>query len=364
MKPEIEPLLKFGWDDTFHSHFTPFASEGYHAGRVVLEYNNFLRVQTAAGEKLAEIAGRLKHEAASRSELPAVGDWVVISLHENNRATIHAVLPRRSRFLRKTAGSRTEAQVVGANIDTVFLMTSLNQDFNPPRIERYLITLAESGCVPVVILSKADLCLNEAEASRHQDEIQQLAPDIQVHAISVVSGEGLHQLQQYFSSGQTVALVGSSGVGKSTLINHLIGHEIQSVREIRAHDDEGQHTTRHRQLFLLPQGGLILDTPGMRELQLWDGESGVQKTFEDIAALAAHCRFSDCQHQTEPDCAIRAAIADGQLAPERLGNYFKLQSELRHLAERQDDLLRRTEKHKWKKLSRMAKDRAKAKRNG
>lgn len=356
-----EHLIRFGWDSFFVSHFQPFADKGFHAGRVILEYNNFLRVVTAEGERLAEIAGRLKHEAASRAELPSVGDWVALRLRGDGKATIHAVLPRRSRFARKMAGARTEAQVVGANIDTIFLVTSLNQDFNPRRVERFLTSLAESGASPVIILSKADLC---ADVVTRLAEMQQSAGDAPVHAVSVVTRQGLDELLPYLSAGRTVALIGSSGVGKSTLINQLIGSEVQQVRDIREHDDRGQHTTRHRQLFLLPQGGLMLDTPGMRELQLWDGDSGVQSTFEDIEAIAAHCHFSDCQHQREPRCAIRAAIEEGALAPERLGNYLKLQQELDHLARRQDEAARLNEKNKWKKLSRQARERAKAKRTG
>lgn len=359
-----EHLIRFGWDSFFASHFQPFAAKGFHAGRVILEYNNFFRVVTSEGELLAEIAGRLKHEAASREELPSVGDWVALRQRGDGKATIHAVLPRRSRFARKMAGARTEAQVVGANIDTIFLVTSLNQDFNPRRVERFLTSLAESGASPVIVLSKSDLCADAEEVRTRIAEMQQSACGAPVHAVSVVTRQGIDELRQYLSAGRTVALIGSSGVGKSTLINHLIGSEVQEVRDIREHDDRGQHTTRHRQLFLLPQGGLILDTPGMRELQLWDGDSGVHSTFEDVEELAAQCHFTNCRHQQEPRCAVRAAIDAGTLAPERLENYLKLQQELDHLARRQDEAARLNEKNKWKKLTRQAKERAKAKRTG
>lgn len=356
----LNNLSNYGWDEFFELSFQPYSASGYEAGRVVLEYNYLYRVYTEQGELLADIAGKLRHEAASRADLPVVGDWVVVQPRsEEGKATIHAVLPRKSKFVRKVAGSRTEEQIVGANIDTVFLVTSLNQDFNVRRLERYLIVALESGAKPVIVLSKTDLCDVVEETLT---EIQTVAKGVPVHAISVIKQDGLDELMPYFRHGETVALLGSSGVGKSTFINHLIGRDIQKVKEVREHDGRGQHTTTHRELILLPQGGLVLDTPGMRELQLWDGEESLHQAFDDIEALASSCYFSDCQHRDEPRCAVREALAEGTIDAARYQSYEKLQKELKHVARKQDINAQITEKKKWKKLSRLASQRGQEKR--
>ena len=353
-------LQQYGWNDFFEATFTPLAEQGFVPGRVALEYNQFYRVLTEKGELLAEITGKLKHEAASRADLPAVGDWVALRLVEaENKATLHAVLPRRSKFARKTKGSKTEEQIVGTNIDTIFLVTSLNQDFNPRRIERYLTIAWDSGASPVVLLTKTDLC---DDLGNKLEEVLEVSSGVPVHAVCAIQGEGLEELEQYFKPGQTVALIGSSGVGKSTLINRLIGFERQIVKEVRDHDDRGLHTTRHRELILMPNGALVLDTPGMRELQLWDADEGIETTFEDIEEIATSCYFTNCKHETEPRCAVRTAIETGTLDAGRFENYLKMQRELNHLARRQDQFAQRVERHRVKKLTKMGEERAKWKR--
>lgn len=361
----FEALLQFGWNEHFAQHFQPFLAHAYLPGRVSFQNQHLYRIYTADGEVLAEAAGKLRYEAVSTEDMPAVGDWVALRLRPaEDKARIQAVLPRQSKFARKAAGAKTEAQIVGANVDTIFLVTSLNQDFNARRVERYLTTIWDCGARPVIVLSKADLCADEAEIEARIAALQIAATNVPLHVVSSKVPRGLDELQPYCRVGQTIALIGMSGVGKSTLINHLLGFERQAVKEVRAHDDRGQHATRHRELILLPQGGLVLDTPGMRELQLWDVESGIETTFEDIEALAAQCFFSDCQHESEPRCAVQAALESGTLAAERLENYHKLQKELHHLALRQDDLARRQEQKKWKKLTKLAEQRAHAKRKG
>ena len=354
----VNDLTTFGWDEFFESSFESFRGNGYSAGRVALEHKNLFRIYTQYGDVLAEISGKLRHEAVNRSDLPAVGDWVAIrSLAEPGRVMIHHVLPRRSSFARQSAGSRTEQQIIGANIDTVFVLTSLNQDFSLRRIERYLVIAWESGANPVIVLSKSDLCDRVADAIT---EVQFVAPGVPIHAVSVVMGSGLQDLAQYFKHGQTVALLGSSGVGKSTLINYLAGVDALKVQPVRASDDRGRHTTTHRELVLLPGGGLVIDTPGMRELQLWDGD--LPLVFDDIEALAGQCFFSDCRHQGEPRCAVQAALAAGTIDSGRYESYEKLQKELHYLARRRDKLSEIVEKKKWKKLSRLASERARLKR--
>ena len=356
----IADLTTIGWSEFFAANFESYAEEGFTCGRVALEHKNLFRLYTQHGEVIAEIAGKLRHEATSRRDLPAVGDWVVIRARpESGRAMIHAVLPRRTSFARKIAGSRTEEQIVGANVDTVFLFTSLNQDFSLRRIERYLLIAWESGANPIIILSKSDLCDG---VTGPIDEMQSVARGVPIHAISVVTGNGLQDIAQYFKRGQTVAFLGSSGVGKSTLINHLTGFDRLKVQTVRESDDRGKHTTTHRELVLLPSGGLVLDTPGMRELQLWEGDDSLQLVFDDIEALAARCFFSDCQHQDEPQCAVREALAAGEIDAGRYESYEKLQKELNYVARRKDKLSEIAEKKKWKKLSRLATERARLKR--
>ena len=357
-------LEEYGWNGYFADVFATCSGSGLEPARIIFEDNVGYRAHAEFGEVSARISGRLRHESQSREELPAVGDWVAIRVSDRDRdrwATIHAVLPRRSRFVRKVAGARTEQQIVGANIDTVLLVTALNSDFTLRRIERYLLLAQESGAEPVIVLSKADLCENVA---RMMDEVSPAVRGVPVHSISVLEEGGVNSIRPYFRPGETVALLGSSGVGKSTLINHLLGFDRQKTAEIRESDGRGKHATRNRELILLPQGGLVLDTPGMRELQLWEGAEGLRETFEDVEAIALTCRFSNCGHESEPGCAIREAVAAGILDRARLDSYVKLQKEISSFEIRHDALARRVNQQKWKKLSREARERAKVKRGG
>jgi ribosome biogenesis GTPase len=328
-------LNDLGWDDGFAAAFEPY--DNCIPARVSAQHRGAFDVLTEQGELRVQLAGRLRHEAASGAELPAVGDWVAV-----RDETIQAVLPRRSAFSRKVAWSQTEAQVVAANLDTVFVVSGLDGDLNPRRLERYLTLAWESGATPVLVLTKADLCVDRDAALL---EVEQVALGVSAHVVSNVTGEGLDELAQYLAPAKTVALLGSSGVGKSTLANRLLGEELQATKEI-AEDGRGRHTTSSRHLFQLPGGALLVDTPGLREVQLWDADEGIQDAFADVDEVAAQCRFNDCAHEQEPGCAVQAAIAEGTLPLERLDSYRLLQRELRHLAVKQDARLRSEEKKK------------------
>jgi len=357
-----EPLKRYGWDAHFESGFASVWKNGLEPGRILEESRQRFRVYTANGELWAEVSGRFRFKTVARENFPAVGDWLALRLLPGeDRAVVEGVLPRKSQFIRKVAGKQTEAQVVGANMDWVFVMMSLNQDFSARRLERYLVLAWESGASPVVILSKSDLCDDkEAAVAR----IRREAGGVPVHAISALTGEGLDELCAYLTTGKTIALLGSSGVGKSTLVNEFLGSPSLKTQPIRAHDDCGRHTTTTRQLLLLPGGAMVLDTPGMRELQLWEAKDGMQMAFEEIEVWASRCRFRDCIHQHEPGCAVREAIAAGTLDEKRFQSYEKLKREMKHLALKQNGLAERLEKQRWKKFSRLAKDKAFARWKG
>jgi len=320
-------LNALGWSPSREAEFTTFSGDGLAPARVAAQHRGAYVVYAESGERPAEIAGRLRHGAVTAADLPAVGDWVAVE-NEPSAATgtIHAVLERATAFSRKAAGEEVE-QVVAANVDVVFIVSAFGSDLNVRRLERYLASGWESGAQPVIVLNKSDL---EEDLQAAVTEVEAVAFGVPVHVVSCLDGAGLDQLEPHLAANRTVALLGSSGVGKSSLLNRLLGWERQEVQAIRG-DGRGRHTTTHRELVPLPGGGLVLDTPGMRELGLWAAGTGVDEAFADVSDLAAACRFPDCAHETEPGCAVRAAIADARLAEERLESYRKLQRELRHL---------------------------------
>jgi ribosome biogenesis GTPase len=336
-------LGELGWNDAFAAAYEPWRSSPHVSpGRVGIEFNQIFRVYIDGGEIDAVAAGRLKHQARGRAELPAVGDWVAMRRRpEEDRGVIIAVLPRRSAFTRRAAGEATREQVVAANIDVVFVVMGLDRDYSLRRLERYLLMARESGATPAVILTKPDLC---ADLPSRLNEVTALAGDIVVHVVNARVGDGLDRLRQDVPAGRTAALLGSSGVGKSTIINGLAGAEMRRTQEVRAADARGRHTTTHRELVRLPDGGLIIDTPGMRELQLWDAADSVGETFEEIDALAPQCYFADCRHREEPRCAVKAAVAEGKISAERLQSYLTVQSELAALARHQEERARKAKR--------------------
>ncbi len=339
---------ELGWDSHFESRFEAYRGEGLVPARVAREDRQMYAVLCEDGELTAEVSGRLRHEAQGKDAFPAVGDWVAIaSRPEEGKATIHAVLQRRSAFSRKVAGGNTEAQIVAANVDTVFLVSGLDGDFNMRRIERYLTVAWDSGANPVVVLNKADLC---DDVATRMGEVEAVAFGVPIHAVSALDDTDTDALRSYLGTGKTVAFLGSSGVGKSTLVNSLIGTERQATAAVRDDDSRGRHTTTRRELIRCPAGGVLIDTPGMRELQLWADEEGLKRTFDDIEELAVQCRFGDCGHQSEPGCAIQEALADGTLDEARYRSYTKLQRELQHLEQKQNQRASQIEKQKWKKI--------------
>jgi ribosome biogenesis GTPase len=337
-------IRSFGWSDALQQDFAPHAERGLVPGRIVVQHRGLYDLVTELGELTGQISGRLAHEA-ERGGYPAVGDWVAVAARPGDpAATIHAVLPRRTAFMRKAAHSVATEQVVAANVDVALLVASMNSDLNARRLERYLASAWQSGAAPVVVLTKADLADDPDAGIAEAEAVAFGAPVI---AVSAVTGQGLEALAARLKPAETAVLVGSSGVGKSSLVNALAGHELMSTGEIRERDDRGQHTTTHRELIRLPSGALILDTPGMRELGLLDASDGLSTTFEDIEALAETCRFGDCGHTNEPGCAILAALETGVLDPGRWKSFQKLQRELAHQERKEDRVAREAHRRQW-----------------
>ncbi len=352
---------ELGWDQSLERAFQEWAGKAdVQPGRVLIEFNYICRVWCDGAEIDAVRTGRMSHRATSRSELPVVGDWVVVRKRpDEERGAIVAVLPRRSWFSRRMAGQVTDEQVVAANVDVVFTVMALDADFSPRRLERYLLLARESGASPVVLLTKPDVC---DDVPARVAEVTAVTGDAPVHVISPKLDQNLDLVAGYLPAGKTGALLGSSGVGKSTIINRLVGRDVQKTRDIRTSDSKGRHTTTHRELVFLPNGGFLIDTPGMRELQLWDVNEAVSETFDDIEALAPECRFTDCRHRDEPRCAVKAAVEEGNVSAARLESYLKLQDELGYLARQQDERAQLEEKRRNKIMGKALKQHLKTKR--
>lgn len=331
-------LADYGLTPNFKQAASTFNDQ--QLARITAQHRNLYQIMTTNGEQAATLSGKFMYENTESTRFPAVGDWVMVTMTTDN-AVINQVLPRQSVLARETVGNRSDGQLIAANIDTIFICMSLNADFNVRRIERYLTMAWDSNAMPVIVLTKADLC---EDLPAKLAALATVSLGVTIITCSAKTGAGYDDVAQYVTTGKTVAFVGSSGVGKSTLINRLMGSDVLATKTIRADDDKGRHATTSRQLLLLPQGGLVIDTPGMRELQLYTGD--VDRTFADIAELATQCKFGDCTHQGEPGCAVQAALQSGKLAADRLESYRKLQRELAY-----DGLNAREREHE--KINRM-----------
>lgn len=349
-----DPLEHLGFDEGAREQFAPFADRGLVPGRVVRVDRGQYVVVTGDGEVRAEPATRLVAVASTGVDLPAVGDWIALrSAPDMDFAIVEEVLPRHSAFVRRDPKEATDAQVLAANVDTVFVVHALADDPNVSRIERELVLAWESGASPVVVLNKADLA-EDPEAARR--EVEAAAPGVPVLLVSALSGDGLAEVSAHVTSGRTAVFLGPSGVGKSTIVNHLVGSDVQATESVRAVDQKGRHTTVARELIELPGGGAVIDTPGLRALALWDAADGMSLAFSDIQDLAARCKFRDCRHESEPGCAVREAIESGVLDARRLESYQKLARELEHLATRKDAAARVDREKRGKQIARYVRE--------
>lgn len=349
----MKKLNEYGWNTFHETNWNEMKNDlkinKCVPGRVVLEHKRMYRVVTSEGTWLAVCSGSMQYDAEERRDYPAVGDWVAIeNMPGEERGIIHSIFPRTSLFSRKVAGYTIAEQIIAVNVDIVFLVMSMNQDFNARRLERYLVAAYDSGAKPVIVLTKKDLC---EDPSYYLNEAQEIAIGEEVFTVNNITGEGIEALTSLLEDGKTAALLGSSGVGKSSLTNVICGGDSMAIQDIREDDAKGRHTTTHRELIKIPTGGVLIDTPGMREFQLWDNSESLDSGFKDIETLAHACKFNDCQHNNEPGCAVQEALATGALLESRYVSYLKLQKELAFLDRKMDRSAQAEEQKKWKKIA-------------
>ena len=349
MKLEI-----FGWNNFFETQFTPYRDQGLLRGRITIQHKDRYNILTEEGELTGQVSGKFRFDVKSLNSFPAVGDWVAFEIDIGKQsAVIHHVLERRTKFSRKVAGDRPDEQVLAANIDIVFLVMGLDANYNLRRLERHLTVASESGARSVIILNKSDLCTNLEGCTR---EVLSIAHDTNVIVMSALRKEDVLPIHTLLTPGTTGVLLGLSGVGKTTIINQLLGKDELPVQKVRESDCHGRHTTAHRELFVLPTGGIIIDTPGLRELQLLNIDEGLSESFDDIEELAVHCRFRDCKHDTEPDCAVKKALDDGILDIGRYESFQKLQCEILFQTTKHEKNLQQQKKDREKKIAKQIND--------
>ena len=346
-------LIKLGWDSYFENNFSQYKEQGYSPLRILRENREKYIACDDTGDFSCEVTGKFRFGTDHKSQFPTVGDWVVVEKFPNEKkAVIHALLSRKSAFSRKVPGSITEEQVIAANINTIFIVIGLDQNFRISRIERFLSVAWESGAVPVILLNKADLC---SDVAARLLEVEEIVIGVDVFILSASQQRGLEQVSKYIMPGKTVAFIGSSGVGKSTIINALSASDRLEVNEVNRHGSRGRHTTTFRELIILPDGGMVVDTPGMRELQLWgdeeDGKEGLKQVFDEIEKLAGNCRFRDCRHEREPGCAVREALENETLTQNRFQSYLKLKKEFAYLDRRRSQKAQLDQRNHGKELS-------------